>query len=44
MVDPITEKLYSTKAEEVQFIREQVARGRPILDAISELIQQSKGR
>lgn len=44
MVDPITEKLYSTKAEEVQFIREQVERGVPIFDAITALINKSKGR
>jgi len=36
--------LYSTKAEEVQFIREQVERGVPIFDAITALINKSKGR
>lgn len=44
MVDPITEKLYSTKADEVQFIRTEMAKGRPIFEAIRELIDRSNRR
>ena len=43
-VDPLTEKLYSTKAEEVDFIREAEARGVPLLEAVQSLMQQSEGR
>lgn len=43
-VDPITEKLYSTKAEEVDYIREAEARGVHIFDAVRELINRSAGR
>jgi conjugal transfer ATP-binding protein TraC len=43
-VDPITEKLYSTKAEEVEFIREKEAEGVHVLDAIKALIAQGAGR
>ena len=43
-VDPVTEKLYSTKAEEVDYIREAEARGIHIFDAVQELIRRSGSR
>ncbi|HGS5470894.1 TPA: type IV secretion system protein TraC [Vibrio parahaemolyticus] len=43
-VDPITEKLYSTKAEEVDFIREAEAKGIHIFDAVQQLISRSGSR
>lgn len=44
IVDPITEKIYSTKAEEVEFIRKAEARGVNIFDAVTELISRSANR
>jgi conjugal transfer ATP-binding protein TraC len=43
-VDPITEKLYSTKAEEVDYIRASEAKGIDIFDAVKTLIQRSVKR
>jgi len=43
-VDPVTEKLYSTKADEVQFIRDAQKQGINIFDAINELVSQSQAR
>lgn len=43
-VDPVTEKLYSTKAEEVDYIREAEARGIHIFDAVQELIRRGGSR
>lgn len=44
LVDPITEKIYSTKAEEVDFIRQAESRGIGLLDAVNMLIEQSSSR
>lgn len=44
IVDPVTEKLYSTKSDEVSFIREAEAKGVHVLDAVEELIRRSGGR
>ncbi|MBQ4840000.1 type IV secretion system protein TraC [Pseudoalteromonas luteoviolacea] len=43
-VDQVTEKLYSTKAEEVDYIREAEAKGIHIFDAVQDLIKQSARR
>lgn len=43
-VDPITEKIYSTKAEEVDFIREAQKRGLNIFEAVRDLLQRSEKR
>lgn len=43
-VDPVTEKLYSTKANEVQYLREAQNAGRDVFEAIYDLIRQSGGR
>ena len=43
-VDPMTEKLYSTKASEVQYLREAQNEGRDVFEAIYDLIRQSGGR
>lgn len=43
-VDPVTEKLYSTQADEVDFIREAEARGLHLFDAVQELIQRGGSR
>lgn len=44
VVDPITEKLYSTKADEVDYIRDAEARGIDIFDAVQDLIKATKSR
>lgn len=44
ITDPITEKLYSTKAEEVQFIRDAERSGVHIFDAVNELIRRGAKR
>ncbi len=43
-VDQATEKIYSTKAEEVDFLKEQKARGVPFFEAINALVQRSAKR
>ena len=43
-VDPITEKLYSTKAEEIDYIREAEEKGIHIFDAVKQLIERSSNR
>jgi len=43
-VDPLTEKLYSTKAEEVDYIRDAESKGISLLDAVQALIQKSEKR
>lgn len=43
-VDPVTEKIYSTKADEVEYIRDAESRGVDMFDAINELIVQGKTR
>ena len=37
IVDPLTEKLFSTKADEVQAIQQAIANGRSLLDAVRDL-------
>ena len=44
IVDPITEKIYSTKADEVEFLRTAEKRGVPLFEAIEQLIARSNGR
>ena len=44
IVDPVTEKLYSTKAEEVEFLQEQQNKGVDLMEAINELISKGKKR
>lgn len=39
-VDQVTEKLYSTKADEVDYLREAQSKGVHIFDAVNELIKQ----
>ena len=41
-VDPVTGKIYSTKAEEVEFIRDQESKGVHLLDAIDALLKLEK--
>ena len=43
-VDPVTEKLYSTKADEVEYLRNAEAKGIPIFEAVQHLIQQGGSR
>ena len=40
IVDPLTEKLFSTKADEVQTIQQAIADGRSIMDAVRELSEK----
>lgn len=40
IVDPVTAKLYSTKADEVEFIRRQIERGASVFDAIYMLLRE----
>ena len=40
IVDPLTEKLFSTKADEVQTIQQAIAEGRSIMDAVRQLSEQ----
>lgn len=42
VVDPITEKLFSTKADEVEFIQNALASGVPLIDAVQQLSQHHK--
>ena len=44
IVDPVAEKIYSTKAEEVAFVREQQAKGHSLLDSVNMLLQNSAKR
>lgn len=44
VVDQVAEKIYSTQAAEIDFLREAEARGVPLLDAIQELIKKSGAR
>lgn len=44
LVDPITEKIYSTKAEEVEFIRQAESKGIGLFDAVNMLIEQISSR
>lgn len=44
IVDPVTEKIYSTKAEEVTFLRKRTAEGVGLFEAIQELIKKGSAR
>lgn len=44
IVDPVTEKLYSTKAEEVDFLRGQQKEGLSLMDAVNLLLKNSSKR
>lgn len=44
IVDPFTEKLYSTKAQEVQAIRDMQVRGLSLTQAVGQLVAQSRKR
>lgn len=44
VVDPFAEKLYSTKAEEFQFIRDAEAAGKSLVWAVEELVRRSAQR
>lgn len=44
VVDPFTEKLYSTQAAEFQFVQDALAAGRSIDDAVEALVQRSARR
>lgn len=44
IVDPVTEKLFSTQPQEAQFIKNAEARGMTKFEAIEELLQRSQGR
>jgi conjugal transfer ATP-binding protein TraC len=44
IVDPWTEKVYSTAPEEIDFIREQKRRGVPLMQAVDQLVQSSTRR
>lgn len=43
VVDPVTDKIYSTKAEDVQFIREKEKEGYSLLDAVGLLLEREGG-
>lgn len=44
VVDPVTDKIYSTKAEDVQFIREKEKEGYSLLDAVGLLLEREGGQ
>lgn len=44
IVDPFTEKLYSTTGPEFQFVRDQMASGATIDEAVERLVRQSRER
>jgi conjugal transfer ATP-binding protein TraC len=44
LVDPVTEKIYSTKAEEVHYIRECMDNGMSIFEAVESLLAQTTSR
>ncbi|EAT10857.1 type IV secretion system protein TraC (plasmid) [Bermanella marisrubri] len=44
IVDPVTEKLYSTKAEEVQFLRNKRKEGVDLMTALTELAGKNNSR
>ncbi|MBF0315143.1 MAG: type IV secretion system protein TraC [Oligoflexia bacterium] len=44
LVDPVTEKIFSTKAEESEFLRKEQERGVNLFDAINELLKRSEKR
>ena len=44
IVDKVTEKLYSTKAEEVQFLKNRQKEGVPIMAALEQLADLDKSR
>lgn len=44
LVDPITEKIFSTKAEESEFLRKEQAKGVDLFSAINELLKRSAAR
>jgi len=44
VVDPITEKLYSTQPKEVQYIEDRQADGADIFDAVNELVEAESHR
>lgn len=44
IVDPVTEKVYSTKADEVEFLQTARKNGVNLFDAIQQLINKGKGR
>ena len=44
IVDPATEKIYSTKAEEVAYLRKAQKEGKNIWEAVNDLLSQSEGR
>lgn len=43
-VDPITEKIYSTKGDEVDFIRNAQSQGASLFEAVNELLKNSESR
>ena len=44
IIDPYTEKLYSTQAGEVAQIQDLIAQGVPLADAVQRLVDGSAGR
>jgi conjugal transfer ATP-binding protein TraC len=44
IVDRFTEKLYSTQAQEFQYVQDRVAAGRTIDQAVEELVAQAGAR
>lgn len=44
VVDPVTEKIYSTKHTEVDFIRNAVAQGMSVMDAVRKLASSDQSR
>ncbi|MBF0206932.1 MAG: hypothetical protein HQK53_08560, partial [Oligoflexia bacterium] len=44
LVDPITEKIFSTKAEESDFLREEQEKGVDLFEAINKLLKKSEAR
>lgn len=44
LVDPITEKIFSTKADESEFLRKEQENGVNLFEAINKLLKQSEGR
>ena len=44
LVDPVTEKIFSTKAEESEFLRKEQEKGVNLFDAINELLKRGDGR